>query len=75
MSRTIAGARNEQRDVSHRRSPRLGLFEGRDPFAPLPLAPTLRIDTTQLPPGEAAAQIVRHYGLPLIDDGQGMSSC
>ena len=44
----------------------LGLFEGRDPFASLPLAPTLRIDTTQLPPGEAAAQIARHYRLPLL---------
>ena len=49
----------------------VGLFEGRDPFASMPLAPTLRIDTTHLPPSEAAAQIVRHYALPLIDEGQG----
>jgi hypothetical protein len=51
----------------------LGLFEGRDPFGPMPMEPVLRIDTTRPPPREAAAQIATHYGLPLLD-GTGLIS-
>lgn len=51
----------------------VGIFDGRDPFAGMPLEPTLRIDTTHLPPTEAAEQIARHYGLPLVDAGRGAS--
>jgi hypothetical protein len=49
----------------------VGLFEGRDPFSAMPMEPTLRIDTTQLPPREAAMQIATHRGLPLVEDGEG----
>jgi hypothetical protein len=36
----------------------------------MPVDPTLVIDTTQLPPAEAAMQIARHYELPPIEAGQ-----
>ena len=45
----------------------LGLFHGGDPFAVMPFEPTLTLDTTHLSPAEAAAQIVDHYALPVID--------
>ena len=45
----------------------VAIFNGVDPFAAMPVEPTLRIDTTHLPPAEAAAQIAAHYGLPLLD--------
>jgi hypothetical protein len=48
----------------------VGLFDGRDPFSAMPLEPTLRIDTTHLPPMEAAEQIMTHYGLPLVAGGE-----
>ena len=44
----------------------VGLFNGEDPFSIMPIEPTLTLDTTRLPPAEAAAQIVAHYGLPLV---------
>jgi hypothetical protein len=43
----------------------LALFKGRDPFAVLPLGPTLTLDTTHLPPRDAAARIAAHYHLPI----------
>lgn len=43
----------------------VGLFHGVDPFVEMPVEPCLRIDTTQLPPAEAAARIAAHYALPL----------
>ena len=51
----------------------VGLFRGVDPFVTMPVEPTLQIDTTRLPPGEAATQIATHYELPLVDDGQGQA--
>ena len=42
----------------------LGLFAGGDPFAVMPIEPVLTVDTTHLPPSQAAARIVAHYGLP-----------
>ena len=45
----------------------VGLFKGVDPFAEMPLGPTLTLDTTRLPPTETARQIVAHYGLPLVE--------
>ena len=48
----------------------LGLFAGGDPFAAMPMEPTLRIDTTDLAPTEAAAQIVARYALPTVDAEQ-----
>ncbi len=48
----------------------VGIFNGLDPFVAMPVEPTLRIDTTQVPPAEAAVQIATHYGLPLVDGGQ-----
>ena len=45
------------------------LFHGVDPFVTMPLEPTLRIDTTDLAPADAAMQIVQHYRLPLGGDG------
>ena len=47
----------------------VGLFEGRDPFPTMPMEPMLRINTTHLPPAEAAAQIATHYELPLAGAG------
>ena len=47
----------------------VALFKGADPFAAMPMEPTLRLDTTHLPPAEAAAQIAAHYGLPLVTPG------
>jgi hypothetical protein len=44
----------------------VGLFDGRNPFSTMPVEPHLKLDTTQLPPAEAAAQIVAHYGLPSL---------
>jgi hypothetical protein len=41
------------------------LFENKDPFARLPFEPLLTLDTTQLLPADAAAQIVEHYELPV----------
>ncbi|MDQ3702328.1 MAG: AAA family ATPase [Chloroflexota bacterium] len=40
-----------------------GLLSQHDLISPVPFAPSLQIDTTDLPPAEAAAQIVAHYGL------------
>ena len=48
----------------------VGIFDGRHPFGTMPLEPTLRIDTTHLPPTAAAETIVSHYGLPLIGSSQ-----
>jgi shikimate kinase len=48
----------------------IALFQGRDPFSAMPVEPSLRIDTTQLPPTEAAALIAAHYALPLVEAGQ-----
>jgi hypothetical protein len=36
-----------------------------DPEATLPFEPQVRLDTTRLPPAEAAARIAAHYGLPV----------
>lgn len=41
-----------------------GLLDQHDLLSPVPFAPSLRLDTTDLPPAEAATQIVAHYGLP-----------
>jgi hypothetical protein len=49
----------------------VALFEGRDPFAALPLEPTLSLDTTHLPPPESAARIAAHFGLPRRPDVAG----
>ena len=49
----------------------VGLFNGRDPFSAMPMEPTLTLDTTGLPPAEAAAQIAAHYGLPLVGAAPG----
>jgi hypothetical protein len=46
------------------------LFDGRGSFLAMPMEPTLLIDTTHLPPSEAAAEIVAHYRLALVGDGQ-----
>jgi chloramphenicol 3-O-phosphotransferase len=53
-------------DVSRRAEVKLtdpdravALFRGRDPFVTMPLEPTLSLDTTSLPPREAAARTVR----------------
>ena len=35
--------------------------------ATLPFEPHLRIDTTCVPPAEAAARMARHFGLPLLE--------
>jgi hypothetical protein len=43
-------------------------FEGRDPFAPMPLEPTLRLDITHTAPQLAAARIADYYGLDWADD-------
>ena len=40
-----------------------GLLARYDLLSPVPFAPSLRLDTTDLPPAAAAAQIVAHYGL------------
>ena len=37
-----------------------------DLSAALPFEPHLRIDTTDMSPAEAAAQIAAHYSLPLL---------
>ncbi|MFN8635094.1 MAG: AAA family ATPase [Chloroflexota bacterium] len=42
------------------------MFEDRDPFAWMPFEPTLTLDTTHLPPADAAAQIVTHHALPHV---------
>ena len=47
----------------------VALFHGVDPFVALPVEPTLVIDTTHHSPGEAAAQIVKHYSLPVDRPG------
>ena len=44
----------------------LSLFKGGDPFASMPMEPTVRIDTTHRAPPEAAAQIAAHYALPIV---------
>jgi hypothetical protein len=41
------------------------LFNGVDPFSTMPVGPHLTLDTTHLPPAEAAARIAAHYSLPL----------
>lgn len=46
----------------------VGLFHDNDPFGVMPVGPHLRIDTTELPPADAAARIVEHYVLPPIGD-------
>ncbi|MCC7368160.1 MAG: AAA family ATPase [Chloroflexi bacterium] len=43
----------------------LRLFENKDPFARLPFEPLLTLDTTNLSPADAAAQIAEHYALPV----------
>jgi hypothetical protein len=48
----------------------IGLFKGRDPFAAMPMEPTLTIDTTRIMPADAAVQIATYYGLPLVGDRQ-----
>lgn len=45
----------------------VGLFNGADPFSTMPVEPTLTLDTTRLPPAEAAARIATHYDLPLSE--------
>ena len=40
-------------------------------FAAMPLEPQLTLDTTRLAPAESAAQIVAHYGLPLVGAAPG----
>jgi hypothetical protein len=45
------------------------LLNGHDPFATMPLEPSLRIDTTHLRPPEVADQIATHYALPLVEAG------
>jgi chloramphenicol 3-O-phosphotransferase len=49
----------------------VGLFNGEDPFSIMPIEPTLTLDTTWLPPTEAAAQIVAHFDLPLVGAAPG----
>jgi len=42
------------------------LLDRFDYATPLPFEPTLLIDSTHLAPTEVAAQIVKHYDLPLV---------
>ena len=42
------------------------LLETYDLATPIPLVPSLRLDTTDLPPAAAATQIVAHYALPTV---------
>lgn len=46
------------------------LFNGADPFATMPVEPTFQIDTTHLPPAEAALRIATHYALSGVDASQ-----
>ena len=64
-------------DVSRRAEDKLmdpvravAIFQGNDPFSAMPVEPTLQLDTTYLPPVEAAARIAAHYSLPLLDAGR-----
>jgi hypothetical protein len=41
------------------------LVESYDLTVTLPFTPHLRVDTTRLPPAQAAAHIATHYGLPV----------
>jgi len=43
----------------------VGLFNGNDPFAIMPVGPHFRIDTTHRSASEAAAQIAAYYALPV----------
>jgi hypothetical protein len=42
----------------------VAIFGGVDPFSVMPVEPCLTVDTTDLPPAEAAARIAAHYDLP-----------
>jgi hypothetical protein len=64
----LARMPNESRQLEHKLTDpdrALGLFKGGDPFAVMPIEPTVTLDTTHLLPADAAMQIVEHYGLPV----------
>jgi hypothetical protein len=48
------------------------LLDRHDLTAPVPFAPSLRLDTTAVPPAEVAGRIAAHYALPrLAREGDG----
>jgi hypothetical protein len=44
------------------------LLESHDTLSPFPLRDGLHLDTSKLPPAEAARRIVAHYSLPLVEE-------
>jgi hypothetical protein len=63
----LARVPNDSRRVEHKLTDPDGavaIFKGGDPFGTFPVGPHLTIDTTHLPPSEAAEQIATHYSLP-----------
>jgi len=48
----------------------VGIFNGVDPFAAMPVEPTFQLDTTYLPPAEAALRIATHCARSGMDASQ-----
>ena len=69
----LARVPNESRRVEGKLTDAEGvvaIFKGGDPFAAMPVGPHLTIDTTHLPPEEAAMRIAAHYALPRLETGR-----